>query len=765
MSSRPGIPTPVAGLAAPVLVVTGMHRSGTSLVASLVQAAGVHVGDTLFSANESNPRGYFEDVDFYEFHEGLLLSRQKSYLYPGSIGDDFEPTPEERDRAGRLIAARGRHRLWGWKDPRTALFLEFWRALVPQARFLFVYRHPLDVLLSLLRRGEFREHPNPTAGLAAWQAYNRKLVEFHERHPDACVVAHIAGVTDRFERLGDLLRDRLSIDVALTAETAGRIFHADELRQAPLPEEAVRILARIQPEVLALYDRLNAIADLPPPAMPPAAAVPQPVLGSLATAVAAWPEPLSLAARHAALELVVSALAAEPTDEMLRNFHADAAGLQRKVDAVWMHAQRLERVAAERERALEQQEQALQERDQALEGARLVIADLESCLQNQRREIDALAALQGSQQADLAERDRLIRRQANRIGVLSAAAGVEPRPMPPAPPGSCSPMSQPIRAGASQSGGRVSSFERIARARELQSQLRARPVTGSLRGLKKLLFQTLRSTFSRQFALNGATLDLIESLTRDVDRLRLQVQATAGKGAEPPAAMPVAALESVGPQIAFGEVVASCGMTQDQAKLNNIRPLAGFEAVYWAPAELRMPERVAIYGLVFGLQPKRCLEIGTFRGGSTAIICGALDDTGFGEVACVDPSPRVDPALWARLGSRCRMFEGPSPDILPEVGREVGEPFDFAFIDGNHTYDFVKRDIVGVLPLLADEAHLLFHDANYPDVKRAIDESVAAHRELVDCGLVSVEPTIFRDGDTVTTWAGLRLLRFRRAGR
>ena len=71
------------------------------------------------------------------------------------------------------------------------------------------------------------------------------------------------------------------------------------------------------------------------------------------------------------------------------------------------------------------------------------------------------------------------------------------------------------------------------------------------------------------------------------------------------------------------EVLASCGQSQDQAKINNIRPLHGFNAVYSAPAELRMPERVALYSLVFGLQPRNCLEIGTFRGGSSAIICGA----------------------------------------------------------------------------------------------------------------------------------------------
>jgi predicted O-methyltransferase YrrM len=177
---------------------------------------------------------------------------------------------------------------------------------------------------------------------------------------------------------------------------------------------------------------------------------------------------------------------------------------------------------------------------------------------------------------------------------------------------------------------------------------------------------------------------------------------------------------------------------------------------------MRMPERVALYSLIFGMQPRNCLEIGTFRGGSSAIICGAMDDTGFGQLTCIDPMPKIDPELWSRISNRCRLFEGPSPDILKEVAKQVKEPFDFALIDANHTYDYVRRDIEGVLPYLADNAYLLFHDANYPDVRRAIDESVSSSAQLTDCGLVSVEPTVLYDNGTTTTWAGLRLLKFQR---
>jgi predicted O-methyltransferase YrrM len=324
---------------------------------------------------------------------------------------------------------------------------------------------------------------------------------------------------------------------------------------------------------------------------------------------------------------------------------------------------------------------------------------------------------------------------------------------------------------------------RIAKLREMQQELSAKPVTGKLKALRKLFYQTIRSAFSRQYKVNAATIDLIESVYRELERQRKAGQTATTNGsataalAQPQAAasLPAAApvfpapvttatpkTTTAAPRIATGQVISSAGHVQDQAALNGIRPLTGFQHVYSSPAELRMPERVALYSLVFGLQPKNCLEIGTFRGGSTAIICGAMDDTGFGQLACIDPTPLVEPQLWAQISHRCRMYQGLSPDILPQAARDSGAPFDFAWIDGNHTYECLRADIIGVLPLLADQAYLLFHDAHYGGVRRAIDEAVAGNPTLTDCGLMSIEPTVLSDNGQTTTWAGMRLLRYQR---
>lgn len=135
-----------------VLVITGMHRSGTSLIAAVLQEAGVYLGDELIGADTGNIRGHFEDVDFVQFHQTVLRS-QNLDIDGWMIQPNKHILPEYVTVAKTLIIRKSQRNLWGWKDPRTTLFLNFWQTLIPQAKFIFVYRSPWEVVDSLYRRG------------------------------------------------------------------------------------------------------------------------------------------------------------------------------------------------------------------------------------------------------------------------------------------------------------------------------------------------------------------------------------------------------------------------------------------------------------------------------------------------------------------------------------------------------------------------------------------------------------------------------------
>jgi Methyltransferase domain len=246
-----------------VLVIAGMHRSGTSLMASVFGGAGVHIGDRLDGPGQGNPWGHFEDLEFQEFQDRVLRRVGKTFL-TATPADLNQPTAEELEEARALVARRRGHRLWGWKDPRTCLFLEFWHPLLDQPRYVFVYRHPVEVALSLLRRGaevDLQALENPAVSLEAWRVHNQAILDFYRRHPDRCVLGHIRTLTADLDRC--IATCATKLDLALASGGVCRLYHAEDLSEVHVPLRALATLRRLMPEVTALYRRLEEAADLP----------------------------------------------------------------------------------------------------------------------------------------------------------------------------------------------------------------------------------------------------------------------------------------------------------------------------------------------------------------------------------------------------------------------------------------------------------------------------------------------------------------------
>lgn len=185
-----------------------------------------------------------------------------------------------------------------------------------------------------------------------------------------------------------------------------------------------------------------------------------------------------------------------------------------------------------------------------------------------------------------------------------------------------------------------------------------------------------------------------------------------------------------------------------------------FHVVHTAPAWMPEYERAVLYGLTVGLAPRNILEIGTFQGGSTLVMSAALDDLGAGRIVCVDPEPRLADTTWNAIRHRASIVAKGSPEAVAEAHEVSGETFDFALIDGDHSRVGVDGDIDATVSVLAEDAHVLFHDAHYHEVAEAIDAAIIRHGgHFDDAGLVSRGHTADENG---VLWGGLRLLRYRR---
>src|SRR6056297_3530815 len=132
-----------------VLVIVGMHRSMTSLVTQWLNACGLHVGDDLYGAGIGNVMGHFEDYDFIHLHEYILKINESHWRDTSGKTLQFDDYSKEKSRM--LIKMKSNlHEQWGWKDPRTCLFLDHWDSLLPEGKYLIVYRPFADVVDSLL---------------------------------------------------------------------------------------------------------------------------------------------------------------------------------------------------------------------------------------------------------------------------------------------------------------------------------------------------------------------------------------------------------------------------------------------------------------------------------------------------------------------------------------------------------------------------------------------------------------------------------------
>ncbi|MGB5634711.1 MAG: glycosyltransferase, partial [Waterburya sp.] len=241
------------------VIMTGMHRSGTSLTASLLQNAGINIGDRLMAENTGNAKGHFEDLDFVEFHQNVLQSQGIS-VAGWTEQKQVQVQPQYLAKAQNLILARQEHQIWGWKDPRTTLFLDFWSQLIPDARYVFVYRSPWSVVDSLFRRGDVVFRTNPNFAVQQWCNYNQTILDFYQSHSDQCLLVEIGSVIQN-SAVVNLVQQKFGLELRSPESLyEPSLFTVDSntyYRQA--------LISKFFPQAIDLYQQLEEQADASSP--------------------------------------------------------------------------------------------------------------------------------------------------------------------------------------------------------------------------------------------------------------------------------------------------------------------------------------------------------------------------------------------------------------------------------------------------------------------------------------------------------------------
>jgi hypothetical protein len=190
----------------PIVLVLGMHRSGTSLCSHLLSALGLDMTDNIAapgsaSVTPDNPRGHWERWEIIEFHDRILALFNRGYF--GHFHDFALPVAWWADprvaQIRREIVAFLEKRMgegyFGFKDPRTVRLMPMWHQIFNELklapRLVLCLRNPAEIGRSL----NARDGLDPEIGEYRWLVHMIDFFRYTSKY-DICMVEYEGWFTD-----------------------------------------------------------------------------------------------------------------------------------------------------------------------------------------------------------------------------------------------------------------------------------------------------------------------------------------------------------------------------------------------------------------------------------------------------------------------------------------------------------------------------------------------------------------------------------------
>ena len=248
------------------VIVCGMHRTGTSAVARVVNLMGANIAKDLVAPESDNVRGYWEPSAVVRIHNQMLhelgtLSSDPMPLPARWL--DSKPARQAKFRLLNFITSEfGDSPLFVVKDPRISRILPLWLELLDEmgigAVVVIPFRNPLEVADSLKQRDRM-----PLAKSLLLYLYSYLETELASRHRRRCFVRYdqlLADWRPLQNRLGIALDRRLSPVGGQQAEEIGQ-FLTDELYHHRHDQDELFGRSDVPDAVADLFGLLNQATD------------------------------------------------------------------------------------------------------------------------------------------------------------------------------------------------------------------------------------------------------------------------------------------------------------------------------------------------------------------------------------------------------------------------------------------------------------------------------------------------------------------------
>lgn len=185
-------------------IISGMHRSGTSIVARLMYEAGADLGDpnTFYRPDKWNPDGYFEQPEFHAINMPIINGAFWKLSYFSLPSTDRIIRRSARF-AESISTVSDKYEGKVVKEVRFCLTLPAWQKYGAHFdRILVCLREPLEVAMSVRKR---RRVPLST-GYKLWCLHNERLLENARNIPLWFINYHNLLDSDRFgQEIGSAL--------------------------------------------------------------------------------------------------------------------------------------------------------------------------------------------------------------------------------------------------------------------------------------------------------------------------------------------------------------------------------------------------------------------------------------------------------------------------------------------------------------------------------------------------------------------------------
>ncbi len=134
------------------VIITGMHRSGTSMLSGALGLSGLYIGDNFKGPRPDNLKGHFEDQEFMGINRRMMKKSgcgKGSFDMPNLLRAHITHDAIDEVDIRRFLDQWPKDRAVGWKDPRACLTLKIWKRFIPDLKVIYIFRPVEEIAASL----------------------------------------------------------------------------------------------------------------------------------------------------------------------------------------------------------------------------------------------------------------------------------------------------------------------------------------------------------------------------------------------------------------------------------------------------------------------------------------------------------------------------------------------------------------------------------------------------------------------------------------